>query len=125
MAKNRPRSVTLAEIVASLPPAPEPSVEGVLSPAGRKEFVDDTGRRWLRVRGPLDPRVARRLVARADALIVGEVGGGRLRHVPPADRETTWHRVKERPTGDSVPGYAPYEFVSEDGMTLLYFEEGC
>ncbi|MBH5334762.1 hypothetical protein IHE55_08130 [Streptomyces pactum] len=125
MPNKRPRNATLAEMVASLPPAPDPPVEWVRSPAGCEEFVDDEGQLWRKVRGPLHPRLTRRLVTQADALIIGEGGGGEFRHVPAADRLATWDRIKDRLMVDRTPGYAPYEFVSADGLTLLYIEENC
>ncbi|MET8572045.1 hypothetical protein [Streptomyces sp. NPDC004783] len=125
MPNKRPRNVTLAEIVASLPPAPDPPVEWVRSPAGREEFVDDEGQLWRKVRGPLHRRLTQRLATQADALIIGVAGGGEFRHVPATDRLATWNQIKDRLMADCTPSYAPYEFVSTDGLTLLYIEESC
>ncbi|MEU3305268.1 hypothetical protein ABZ729_36470 [Streptomyces sp. NPDC006678] len=125
MPNKRPRNATLAEIVASLPPAPDPPVEWVRSPAGREEFVDDEGQLWRKVRGPLHRRLTQRLATQADALIIGEAGGGQFRHVPATDRLATWNKIKGRLMADDIPSYAPYEFVSTDGLTLLYIEESC
>ncbi|MFF9160926.1 hypothetical protein ACF081_11790 [Streptomyces longwoodensis] len=125
MPHKRPRNATLAEMVASLPPAPDPPAEGVPSPAGREEFVDDEGRLWRKVRGPLHQRLAQRLATQADALIIGEGGGGEFRHVPACDRLATWNRIKDRLMADCTPSYAPFEFVSAEGLTLLYVEESC
>ncbi|MFJ8540640.1 hypothetical protein ACIRFH_01235 [Streptomyces sp. NPDC093586] len=125
MPGKRPRNATLAEIVASLPPAPEPPVEWMPSPAGREEFADDEGRLWRKVRGPLHRRLARRLVTRADELIIGEGAGERFRHVPATERIAAWHQIEDRLMAECTPSYAPYEFVSADGLTLLYIEESC
>ncbi|MGW0612101.1 hypothetical protein [Streptomyces sp. NPDC002788] len=125
MPNKRLRNATLAEIVASLPPAPDPPVEWVRSPAGREEFVDDEGQLWRKVRGPLHRRLTQRLATQADALIIGEAGGGEFRHVPATDRLATWNQIKDRLMADCIPSYAPYEFVSTDGLTLLYIEESC
>ncbi|MFI6039196.1 hypothetical protein ACIBBD_34730 [Streptomyces sp. NPDC051315] len=128
MSRKRQRTPTLAETVASLPPVQSSEGEdaqGVLSPAGREEFVDDTGQRWQKVRGPLHPRLAQRLVVQADELIIGEGGGGQFRHVPPEDRLETWHAIKHRLDADGTPGYRPFAFSSAEGRTLLYIEEDC
>lgn len=125
MSKKRLHSTTLADIVAPLPPAPGPPVEGVPSPARRDQFVDDEGQLWQKVRGPLRRRLTRRLVTHADALIIGEVGGGQFRHVSATDRLTTWRQVQDRLMAAYRPSYTPYEFVSAEGRTLLYIEESC
>ncbi|MET9775658.1 hypothetical protein ABZ023_15630 [Streptomyces sp. NPDC006367] len=125
MPDKRPRKATLAEVLASLPPAPDPPVAWVPSPAGREEFADDEGRLWRKVRGPLHRRLARRLVARADVLIIGEGGGERFRPVPATERIAAWRQIEDRLLAECTPSYVPYEFVSTDGLTLLYIEESC
>ncbi|MFD5272076.1 hypothetical protein [Streptomyces sp. NPDC058335] len=128
MSRKRQHPPTLAETVASLPPVRSSEgeeVQEVLSPASCKEFVDDTGRRWQKVRGPLHPRLAQRLLAQDAELIIGEGGGGQFRHVPSDDRLTTWHAIKDRLDSDRTPSYRPFEFSSAEGRTLLYIEEDC
>ncbi|WP_380284027.1 hypothetical protein [Kitasatospora purpeofusca] len=126
MSKKRPRAATLAEVTADLPPVEHPYREGVLSPAGRTEFVDDRGQRWRKVRGPLQPRLVKRLLTAADAVIIGVGAGFEYRHIAPEDRADTWQTVKDRlsDTGES-PTYRPFEFASADGRTLLYLDECC
>ncbi|MET8701289.1 hypothetical protein ABZW10_20840 [Kitasatospora sp. NPDC004723] len=126
MPRKRPRTATMAELTAGLPPVQYTYGAGVPSPGGRAEFVDDLGQRWRKVRGPLDPRLVKRLLTTADAVIVGGAGGFAFRHIAAADRADTWQAVKNRlsDTGES-PTYRPFEFVSADGRTLLYLEEWC
>jgi hypothetical protein len=125
MSKKHPRTRSLAEIVASLPRPREPLGGWVQSPAGRSEFVDDVGQLWQKVRGPLDRKLARRLLTHADTLIIGEGGGGRFRHVPADDRLAAWNDIEDRLSADTIPSYVPYQFVSAEGLTLLYIEESC
>ncbi|MFE6867189.1 hypothetical protein ACFVFS_11555 [Kitasatospora sp. NPDC057692] len=126
MSKKRPRAATLADVTAALPPVEHPYREGVLSSAGRAEFVDDRGQRWRKVRGPLHPRLAKRLLSTADEVIIGVGAGFDYRHIAPADRADTWQAVKDRleDAGES-PTYRPFEFASADGRTLLYLDECC
>ncbi|MEV5316691.1 hypothetical protein AB0K92_03275 [Streptomyces sp. NPDC052687] len=121
-----------AEEVAA-PPSAEPAepavsdddVLGGPSPAGRDEFTDDTGRRWRKVRGPLHPRLGRRLAARADAFVIGEGAGERFRHVASGDRLPAWRAIEDRLDSPLTPSYRAFEFRSAEGMTLLYVEESC
>jgi hypothetical protein len=143
MSRKRKHAPALAETVAAPPPAeplespgsPKSSEssessegDGLLggpSPAGREEFADDTGRRWRKVRGPLHPRLAKRLVAQADEFVIGEGGGERFRHVASGDRLPAWQAVKDRLDSELTPSYRAFEFRSADGTTLLYIEESC
>jgi hypothetical protein len=149
MSRKRKHAPALAETVAAPPPAeplespgsPKSSGssessessrssegDGLLggpSPAGREEFADDTGRRWRKVRGPLHPRLAKRLVAQADEFVIGEGGGERFRHVASGDRLPAWQAVKDRLDSELTPSYRAFEFRSADGTTLLYIEESC
>ena len=146
MSRKRKHTPALAETVAAPPPAeplespgsakspespesPESSEgDGLLggpSPAGREEFADDTGRRWRKVRGPLHPRLAKRLVAQADEFVIGEGGGERFRHVAAGYRLPAWRAVKDRLDSEHTPSYRAFEFRSADGTTLLYIEESC
>ncbi|MFF1908586.1 hypothetical protein [Kitasatospora sp. NPDC058218] len=125
MPKKRPHAATLSEMTAALPPVQYRYGEGVPSPAGSEEFVDDKGHRWRKVRGPLHRNLTKRLATQADALIIGEGAGGHFRHVSPGDRLAVWHEIKHRLNTDEAPSYHPYEFASADGLTLLYIEESC
>ncbi len=125
MPRKRPRATTFVETMAALPQARYRYGEGVPSPAGREEFVDEEGNRWRKVRGPLHRALTKRLVTQADALIIGVGAGGRLRQVLPEDRPATWKKIKDRLHANEAPGYHPYEFASSDGLTLLYVEESC
>ncbi|MEV7778058.1 hypothetical protein [Kitasatospora sp. NPDC088351] len=125
MSEKRSQTTTLAEMMAALPPARDSYGRGIPSPAGREEFVDDTGQRWRKVRGPLQRNLAKRLALQADEMIIGEGGGGHFRHVPSTGRATTWHAIKNLLGATCTPSYRPYEFASGDGRTLLYVEESC
>lgn len=96
-----------------------------LSPASSGEFMDEKGRSWTRRRGPLEPRLAKRLVRTADEMIIGEGAGEILRFVEPAHREAEWAGLKDRIDRTDLHTYQAYEFSSPDGLTLLYFEEFC
>ncbi|MFE7562519.1 hypothetical protein [Kitasatospora sp. NPDC057500] len=126
MPKKRPRAATLAELTAGLPPVQYSFGASEPSPGGSTEFVDDEGQRWRRVRGPLHPRLVKRLLASADAVIIGSGGGTTLRRLAREDRAGTWQAVKNRlaDLGES-PTYRAFEFVSADRRTLLYLEEWC
>ncbi|GAA1402177.1 hypothetical protein GCM10009639_45390 [Kitasatospora putterlickiae] len=126
MSKKHPRAATLADITAALPPVRYSHGVAAPSPAGRAEFVDDRGQRWRKVRGPLHPRLVKRLLATADAVIIGRNGGFAFDHITPADRPGIWPAVKDRlaDLGES-PAYGPFEFAAADGRTLLYLEEWC
>ncbi|MEU9133921.1 MULTISPECIES: hypothetical protein [unclassified Kitasatospora] len=125
MPKKRPHTTTLAEMMAALPQVQYWYDEGVPSPAGSEEFVDNEGRRWRKIRGPLHRNLAKRLATQADELIIGEGAGGHFRHVPSGDRLAAWHEIKHRLNAGETPSYHPYEFASTDGLTLLYIEESC
>ncbi|MFJ8804405.1 hypothetical protein [Streptomyces sp. NPDC102487] len=45
--------------------------------------------------------------------------------MPATDRLATWNQIKDQLMADCILSYAPYEFVSTDGLTLLYIEESC
>lgn len=114
-----------AEVVASMPPAEADEGSLVPSPATAGEFVDERGCLWTKVRGPLDPRLARRLVRTADDMIIGEGAGDVLRSVSPDDREAAWTDLEGRLDSPDLHTYQAYEFASADGRTLVYFEEFC
>jgi hypothetical protein len=114
-----------AELVASLPPAETGEGSLVPSPATAGEFVDELGCRWAKSRGPLDPRLAKRLVRTADDMIIGEGAGDVLRSVPHDDREAAWADIEDRLDSSEQRTYQAYEFASADGRTLVYFEEFC
>ncbi|MCP3818694.1 hypothetical protein NLX86_11370 [Streptomyces sp. A3M-1-3] len=125
MSKKRPRTVSFAAVLESLGSADPDDGPDVLSPAGSGEIVDADGCRWAVSRGPLDVRLAKRLVRSADVMIVGESAGDRQRPVPARERDAAWARIKDRIDSDGLPSYQPYEFASADGRKLLYIEQTC
>ncbi|MFI8190324.1 hypothetical protein ACIF8T_16200 [Streptomyces sp. NPDC085946] len=131
MPKRRPPATGFSDVVASMtsPEGEEPAeysddVTG-LSPAGSGELLDGKGCRWTRRRGPLDTRLARRLVRTADEMIVGEGAGEVLRSVPAGEREAEWTGLKDRLDSAGPGSYQAHEFSAPDGRTLLYVEEFC
>lgn len=125
MPKKSPRTVSFTALLESLDPADPDDGPLVLSPAGAGELVDADGCRWTVSRGPLDARLAKRLVHSADVMIIGESAGDRLRPVPTGERDAAWAGVKDHLTGDDLPSYRPYQFASADDRTLLYIEQSC
>ncbi|MER7756060.1 hypothetical protein [Kitasatospora sp. NPDC097643] len=96
-------------------------------------FVDADGCRWRLVRGPVDPRLAKRLAAGADEMTLG--GWDRWHEdfpdelmpvlLAPQEREDAWREVRDRFDAPQPPSHQAYEFVSEDGRTLLYIDTWC
>jgi hypothetical protein len=126
MRKKRTSGENFAEVVASLEhtEGSDPGA-GLLSPASAGELVDGQGCLWTRSRGPLDVRLARRLVRNADEMIIGEGAGEALRAVPAEGREEAWALVADGLQTPESGTYRAYEFRSEDGRVLLYVEESC
>lgn len=125
MPKKLPRTVSFAAVLETLGPADPDDGAHVLSPAGSGELVDADGCRWAVNRGPLDVRLAKRLVRSADVMIIGESAGDHLRPVPGEERDAAWAGIKDRVYSDDRPSYRPYHFTSADGRTLLYIEQSC
>ncbi|MFF8595214.1 hypothetical protein ACF061_27960 [Streptomyces sp. NPDC015220] len=126
MPKKRTPDKTFAEVMASLEhvEGSDPAT-GDLSPASAGELVDGQGCLWVKSQGPLDARVARRLVRGADEMIIGEGAGEVLRPVPVEERETAWLLIKDRLDAPESGTYQAYDFRSKDGRVLLYVEEFC
>lgn len=111
------------------PPAPTETA----SPGTRGELVEPDGRRWLVRRRRIDLRLARRLIHRADVVVVlGESGGFQPRRISATERTQLWQRVRHAytgggGTGPSVDGrdYVGYEFTNDSGALMLYLEERC
>jgi flavin-dependent dehydrogenase len=114
-------------MLQSLEPAEEVGGELVPSPATAGLLVDDDGDAWVLTRRPLDARVARRLVRRADVVIIGDGAGDVLRRVGTAaeDREAAWAEVEDRLGREDLPGYEAFRGESDDGRKLLYLEQSC
>ncbi|MFB7945706.1 hypothetical protein ACFC6L_12375 [Kitasatospora phosalacinea] len=67
----------------------------VLLPVAARGFTDADGCRWRLVRGPLDPRRAKRLAVRADVMSTGDhyderAGRWLPRFLPAAERPAAW-----------------------------------
>lgn len=122
----------MAEMVAAMPPAEQPSAEQEEWAAGRaerglpggQEFVDGQGRRWRLVRARLDPRSAQRLLRQAGVVLAGHWLGP-LEEIPPAARTAFWAGVRRNLYADPPPGYEAHEYVSADGLTLLCLASYC
>ena len=110
----------------SLEPAEETGGESVPSPATAGLLVDDGGARVL-TKHPLDARAARRLMRRADVVIIGDGAGDVLRRIGTAaeDREAAWAEVEGRLGREGIPSYEAFHGESEDGRKLLYLEQSC
>ncbi|MFD1663201.1 hypothetical protein ACFSL4_34825 [Streptomyces caeni] len=126
MPKKRTPDKNFAEVVASLKhvEGSDPAT-GKLSPASAGELVDGRGCLWAKSRGPLDARLAKRLVRGADEMIIGEGAGEVLRPVPADGREEAWALIKDRLDAPEPGTYQAYDFRSQDGRVLLYVEEFC
>ncbi|MFB7512742.1 hypothetical protein [Streptomyces sp. NPDC056144] len=96
-----------------------------LSPASSGEILDRHGLRWTKSRGPLDVRLAKRLVKGADEMIIGEGAGETLRSVPAEGRAEAWALIKRELHPAEHWRYRAFDFRSEDGRVLLYVEESC
>ncbi|MFV2117346.1 hypothetical protein ACE14D_02425 [Streptomyces sp. Act-28] len=126
MPKKRTPGKSFAEVVASLEPGEgsDPAI-GKLSPASAGELVDPQGCLWAKSRGPLDARLARRLVSGADEMIIGEGAGEALRPVPADERQEAWNLIRDELDAAAPGRYQAFDFRSEDGRVLLYVEESC
>ncbi|MFF0203840.1 hypothetical protein [Streptomyces sp. NPDC005017] len=126
MPKKRMSDKSFAEVTASLEhtEGSDPGT-GQLSPASSGELVDGRGRLWTRSRGPLDVRLAKRLVRGADEMIIGEGAGEVLRPVPAEGRDEAWELLRDRLEPGGPGTHQAYEFRSEDDRVLLYVEEFC
>ncbi|MGW6457184.1 hypothetical protein ACWF94_14905 [Streptomyces sp. NPDC055078] len=125
MPKKQPRDTSFAQVLASLEPSGAWDESGTYSPATAGEFVDEHSTLWTKVRGPLDARLAARLVRSADRMIVGESAGEELCDVPDDERTTRWSEIRKRLDSPDLDTYQAFEFVSGDGDSLLYLEGYC
>lgn len=133
MAKKQQQRTTFAEVVAALGDPPHRGVSGpaVLAPVAAGGFTDGEGHEWRLVRGPLDPRRAKRLAVTADLMSAGEMSYDEdrdtwlPRFVPEADRPATWLAARSRFGAHDLPFHEAFEFHGEDGRTLLYIEVYC
>ncbi|MFF2073887.1 hypothetical protein ACFVXG_03930 [Kitasatospora sp. NPDC058162] len=125
MAKKNRREPTLSEVLAGLPPSTNAPGGFIPSPADRDEFTDESGFTWQKIRGPIERRLAARLVENADVMIVGWGAGQELRHLATEERGAVWKEIKDRLRTPNIPSYRPFEYASADGLSLLYIEENC
>ncbi|WP_143071804.1 hypothetical protein [Streptomyces radiopugnans] len=125
--KSSRRGGGFARMLQSLGPAEETGGEFVPSPATAGLLVDGDGDAWVLTKHPLDARMARRLMRRADVVIIGDGAGDVLRRVGTAaqDREAAWAEVEDRLGREDHPGYAAFRGQSDDGRRLLYIEQSC
>jgi hypothetical protein len=102
---------------------------GTLSPGSGGPLVDPDGRPWTMTRRRLDLRIVRRAMRSADRLVLlGEDGGSDLTWVGQDQRPALWARMRDRylgPGGTEYGDYSGYEFVNDDGDTLVYIEVWC
>ncbi|MFI5621422.1 hypothetical protein [Streptomyces sp. NPDC051567] len=131
MSKKRERAVTLAEMVAAMPPPVEESGgRYVLPPVTARGFTDADGCYWRLARGPLDPRRAKRLAADADVMSMGEYYDDQAewwlpRFLADAERPAAWLEARARSGAADLPVHEAYEFTADDGRVLLFIETYC
>ncbi|MFJ5926195.1 hypothetical protein ACIQF6_26665 [Kitasatospora sp. NPDC092948] len=132
MPKKRPPATTFADLVAAIPAPPEdePEVHHSPMPVTDGGFTDADGCHWRLVRGPLDPRRAKRLAVTADVMTVGTDYDDRLRQwlprVLPRDaRPAAWLEARAGFDPGADPHHVPYEFAGADGRVLLFVETHC
>ncbi|WP_405364791.1 hypothetical protein [Kitasatospora sp. NBC_00039] len=135
MARNRPKKPHLTAGFAETLTGPErPAKEewpgSVRSPVADHGFTDAADCRWTLVRGPLDPRRAKRLAVSADLMTMGSAYDHEQERrfpalLPEADRPAAWLEIGGRCNVDALPSYLAYEFAGQDGRTLLYVETFC
>lgn len=103
------------------------------SPGTRGELVEPDGHRWLVRRRRIDLRLVRRLIRRADVVVVlGESGGFRPRRIGATERTQLWQTIRRAYTGRGATSptigghdYVGYEFIDNGGLLMLYLEEHC
>ncbi|MFE1321867.1 hypothetical protein [Kitasatospora phosalacinea] len=102
----------------------------VLPPVAARGFTDADGCRWRLVRGPLDPRRAKRLAVQADVMSMGDryderAGRWLPRFLPEAERPAAWLVARAGYGAQGLPSYRAYEFSADDGRVLLFVETHC
>ncbi|WP_457030048.1 hypothetical protein [Kitasatospora sp. P5_F3] len=129
---SKKRATTLAEMLTALGPAPAEQSGGqyLQSPVQERGFTDAAGCHWRLVRGPLDPRRAKRLAVDAAVMSMGdhydENAGMRFpRFLPEHERPAAWLVAKSRFGAADLLVHEAYEFVADDGRVLLYIETYC
>ena len=111
----------------------EPQPRDTASPGASGELTEADGHRWLVRRRRIDLRVVKRLLRRADVVVVlGEAGGFRPRRVPYPERASVWQVVGRAYAGPDGPhqavsgtDYTGHEFTDTEGTIMLYLEERC
>ncbi|MFD5919295.1 hypothetical protein ACFVYP_17460 [Kitasatospora sp. NPDC058201] len=113
-------------------PAPAEEAEGshVLPPVTARGFTDADGCHWRLLRGPLDPRRAKRLAVSADVMSMGDYYDDQARRWLPRflaadERPAAWLETKARLGAVYLPIHEAYEFTTDDGRVLLYIETYC
>ncbi|GAA2111075.1 hypothetical protein GCM10009759_52870 [Kitasatospora saccharophila] len=127
-----PKRRKSAEPLAEPPAEPLEADRGsfALPPVAARGFTDADGCCWRLVRGPLDPRRAKRLAVEADVMSMGDrYDEAADRWVPrfrsAAERPAAWLEARARYAADSLPFYLAYEFTAADGRVLLFIETFC
>ncbi|MBV2155019.1 hypothetical protein [Kitasatospora sp. SUK 42] len=126
--KPRRRTGGFAEVLAALPPATGTAGGPYRQyPVAAGGFLDARGRYWRLARGPLERRLAKRLMTDADEMTLGDWGGGWHEDFPddfvpvlltPEERPAAWQAAL-------AEDHQAYEFRAEGGLTLLYLDISC
>jgi hypothetical protein len=110
-----------------------PQPRDTASPGARGELTEADGHLWLVQRRRIDLRMVKRLLRRADVIVMlGEAGGFQPRRVPHPERASVWETVRHAYVGpggtdQTVSGtdYIGHEFTDSEGTVMLYLEERC
>jgi hypothetical protein len=81
----------------------------------------------------IDLRILKRLIHRADVVVVlGEAGGSHLRRITEDERNPTWQEIRRTYAGPGGSDHAVdgadhigHEFIADDGTVMLYLEQRC
>ncbi|KQV10938.1 MULTISPECIES: hypothetical protein [unclassified Kitasatospora] len=129
---SKKRATTLAEMVTALGPAPAEQSGGryLQSPVQERGFTDAAGCHWRLVRGPLDPRRAKRLAVEAAVMSMGdhydeEAETWFPRFLPEHERPAAWLAARAWFDATDLLVHEAYEFVADDGRALLHIETYC
>jgi hypothetical protein len=119
-----------SRLSAWLDPPPTGDAPG---PAATGELVEPDGRRWRLRRRRIDLRVVKRLIRRADVVVVvAESAGAQPRRIADHERAALWETVRRSYAGPGGPDlrigareYLGHEFGDDDGRVMLYLDVWC